>query len=289
MKDALHPRRWWQRVLATGLWLAGATVVLGVTPACRCATPSSELAAPSPPPPSDHWHPERKAACVEVFAADGQRLSECAYALESQDLKLCGKCCPERSGCDPYLKHDEAGRECDTGCKKYYDCAPPGDTSRCDHCLACCKSYRCKYGFGEYAGALLSFKNARFSLVHPYPACPIVNLNTPIPPCVPPMGGPPCQGMSFARVGLKLADGTFVPLLAGKDERKVTCDGPWSTSREGLPDWAPVFNDEGFPGPCYPTGCPVWVWKPQNIVVRAIGRGFLLVVPPPGFEDSLSQ
>ena len=36
-----------------------------------------------------------------------------------------------------------------------------------------------------------------------------------------------------------LADGSFVSPLAGKDEREVTCEGSWSTSREGLPDEAP--------------------------------------------------
>ncbi len=289
MKDAPHAKRWWQRVLATGLYVAAAVVVTVVTPACRCDSPSSEQVAPSPPPPSDHWHPERKAACLEVSGIDGQRLGECAYALELRDLNLCGKCCRKRSGCYSSIEIFEAARECEGMCRKYNDCVPPNDTSRCDHCLACCKSYRCKYGFGEYTGSLLTLSDVQLSLEHHYPVCPIVPLNMPIPPCTPPDDGPACQGMNFARVGLRLADGTFVPLLAGKDEREVTCDGPWSTSQEGLPEWAPVFDDKRFPGPCYPSGCPAWVWQPQNIVVRAIGRGFLLVVPPAGFEGSVSQ
>ena len=90
------------------------------------------------------------------------------------------------------------------------------------------------------------------------------------------------QGMKRATVGLTLADGTLVPLLTGKNEREVRCEGPWSTSSEGLPDWARMFSNERFFGPCYPVSCPAWVWKPQNIVVRAWCR-------PRGFEGSVRQ
>src|SRR5690606_31015502 len=228
MKQSPRARRWRKRVLATGLWLAGTIAVLVVATACRCEPPSTEQVAPSPLPSSDHWHPERKAPCVQVSNADGEALAECAYALEPQDLKLCGKCCPERSGCDPFLEYDEAARNCDSVCLARQSCKTSTQDADCVHCLACCKSHRCKYGFGEYAGALLSFKNVRLSLVHPYPACPIIgHLDRPLPPCVPPIDGPACQGMKRATVGLTLADGTFVPLLTGKNEREVRCEGPW--------------------------------------------------------------
>jgi len=182
MKDAPCAKHWWQQVLAISLCVAAAIAVLVVTPACRCDSPSLEQVAPSPLPSSDHWHPERKAACLEVSGIDGQRLGECAYALELRDLNLCGKCCRKRSGCYSSIEIFEAARECEGMCRKYNDCVPPNDTSRCDHCLACCKSYRCKYGFGEYTGSLLTLSDVQFSLasLSGVPNCALKHAHPPV-------------------------------------------------------------------------------------------------------------